>query len=123
MAEFLKTKDYATGTFGKWHLGDAPPTAHGFDINLGGTNRGQPAAWFPPYQNPALPDGPSGEFLTERLTAEVEEFVTKSKDRAVLVYFPHFAVHTPLGGKNEVIEKYKALQGMISRRTIRCMRA
>ncbi|HWB03021.1 MAG TPA: sulfatase [Verrucomicrobiales bacterium] len=108
LAELLKSKGYATGSFGKWHLGKQPPASHGFDVNAGGTSRGQPYTWFPPYQNPALPDGPPGEFLTERLTAEVEKFMTERKDRPFFVYFPHFAVHTPLGGKKEVIEKYKA---------------
>ena len=108
LPEMLKTKGYATGTFGKWHLGDQPPTAHGFDVNLGGYNRGQPATWFPPYKNPALNDGPPGEFLTERLSSEVEKFMAENRDRPFFVYFPQYAVHTPLGGKQEVIAKYKA---------------
>lgn len=108
LPEMLKPKGYATGTFGKWHLGDQSPTAHGFDVNFGGYNRGQPSVWFSPYKNPALTDGPPGEFLTERLTAEVESFMTAKKDQPFLVYFPQYAVHTPLGGKKEVIDKYKA---------------
>ncbi len=43
LPEALKTAGYATGMFGKWHLGDAPahfPTRHGFDY------------WYgPPYSN------------------------------------------------------------------------
>jgi arylsulfatase A-like enzyme len=38
IAEALKERGYATGIFGKWHLGDAPhayPTEHGFDEWLG----------------------------------------------------------------------------------------
>ncbi|HJN95789.1 MAG TPA: sulfatase [Gammaproteobacteria bacterium] len=38
IAEALKQQGYATGIFGKWHLGDAPhayPTEHGFDEWLG----------------------------------------------------------------------------------------
>lgn len=38
LAEALKEKGYASGIFGKWHLGDAPhawPTQHGFDQWLG----------------------------------------------------------------------------------------
>ena len=38
LAETFKQHNYATGMFGKWHLGDAPqflPTRHGFDEWLG----------------------------------------------------------------------------------------
>ena len=38
LAEALKSAGYATGMFGKWHLGDAPehyPTRHGFDYWFG----------------------------------------------------------------------------------------
>ena len=38
LAEGLKSAGYATGMFGKWHLGDAPeflPTRHGFDYWYG----------------------------------------------------------------------------------------
>lgn len=38
LAEALKEKGYASGIFGKWHLGDAPhawPTQHGFDEWMG----------------------------------------------------------------------------------------
>ena len=38
LAEALRDSGYATGMFGKWHLGDAPhalPTRHGFDEWIG----------------------------------------------------------------------------------------
>jgi arylsulfatase A len=109
LPELLKPRGYAAGTFGKWHLGNESPLAHGFEINAGGYHRGQPATWFSPYKNPALADGPEGEFLTERLTAEVEKFITAKKEQPFLVYYPHYAVHTPLGGKKDVIAKYQKL--------------
>lgn len=108
LAEMLKPKGYASGSFGKWHLGNDSPTAHGFDVNCGGYHRGQPETWFSPYRNPALTDGPSGEFLTARLTEEAEKFITADRERPFFIYFPHYAVHTPLGGQKEVIEKYRA---------------
>ena len=108
LPEMLKTKSYATATFGKWHLGNESPTAHGFDVNKGGYHRGQPETWFSPYKNPAITDGPPGEFLTARLTAEAEQFMTQHREAPFLIYFPHYAVHTPLGGEKEVIAKYRA---------------
>jgi hypothetical protein len=38
LAQLLKTRGYATGMFGKWHLGDSPqfmPLRHGFDTYFG----------------------------------------------------------------------------------------
>src|SRR5690606_8144548 len=38
LAELLKQKNYATGAFGKWHLGHLPqylPTSQGFDTYFG----------------------------------------------------------------------------------------
>jgi arylsulfatase A len=107
LPEMLKPKGYASGTFGKWHLGDEPPSVHGFEVNAGGYHRGQPETWFSPYKNPALADGPPGEFLTARLTEEAEKFMAENRERPFFLYFPQYAVHTPLGGKKEVIEKYR----------------
>ena len=104
----LHAAGYATASIGKWHLGDAPPTDFGFDVNVAGTAKGQPPTYFSPYKIPTLPDGPAGEFLSDRLTAEVETFMEKNKDRPFFVYLPHFAVHAPIAGKKEVIEKYRA---------------
>lgn len=108
LAERLKKAGYATASVGKWHLGDSSPTEHGFDVNIGGTAKGQPPAYFSPYKIPTLPDGPEGEFLSDRLTGEAEKFMEANKDRPFFIYLPHFAVHTPLAGKPEVIAKYKA---------------
>ena len=104
----LHAAGYATASIGKWHLGDAPPTVFGFDVNLGGTAKGQPPAYFAPYKIPTLPEGPDGEFLTDRLTAEVEKFMEQNKERPFFIYLPHFAVHQPIAGKKEVVAKYRA---------------
>jgi arylsulfatase A len=104
----LKKAGYATASIGKWHLGPAGPTERGFDINIGGTERGQPPSYFSPYKIATLPDGPEGEFLSDRLTTEAEKFIETNKDQPFFLYLPHFAVHTPLMGKAAAIEKYKA---------------
>ncbi len=104
----LKDAGYATCAIGKWHLSEGGPKAHGFDVSIANNGRGQPASYFSPYKNPELPDGPDGEFLSDRLTVEAEKFIEQNKDRPFFVYLPHFAVHTPLAGKPDVIAKYKA---------------
>eukprot|EP01035_Chromulina_nebulosa_P009692 gene9691-biopygen8129 len=109
IAEALKERGYATGLFGKWHLGGEKffPEHQGFDVNVGGCDRGQPGAYFPPYGIVNIKDERPGEFLSDRLTRDANAFIAANKDRPFFVYFPHYAVHTPLAGKPEVIEKYK----------------
>ncbi len=42
IAELLKREGYATAHFGKWHVGRANPSRHGFDENDGPNNNGGP---------------------------------------------------------------------------------
>ncbi|MEY2880007.1 MAG: Arylsulfatase, partial [Verrucomicrobiota bacterium] len=109
IAEELKARGYATAIFGKWHLGGEAffPEHQGFDLNVGGCDRGQPGAYFPPYGIVNVKDEVPGEFLSDRLTRDAIGFIEKNQARPFFVYFPHYAVHTPLAGKPEVIEKYK----------------
>jgi arylsulfatase A-like enzyme len=109
IAKKLKGAGYATASIGKWHLGDEKyfPDKQGFDINIGGTHKGQPPGYFSPYKIPTLTDGPPGEFLSDRLANEACKFIETNKDKPFFVYLPHFAVHQPIAGKKEVIEKYK----------------
>ena len=107
VAERLKAHGYATASIGKWHLGEEPPAAHGFDLNLAGTNRGQPPSYFAPYKIKTLADGPPGESLTERLTGEAIKWIAQNRERQFFLYFPHFAVHTPIQARPEVVEKYR----------------
>ncbi|BCX48795.1 sulfatase [Haloferula helveola] len=112
LAEALKAKGYATMHAGKWHLGPKGswPTDHGFDVNAGGTEGGGPyggGKYFSPYKNPNLPDGPKGEHLPDRLATEVDKFITANKDKPFFVYLPFYSVHTPLMGREDLVEKYK----------------
>ncbi len=107
LAEALHRAGYVSAQMGKWHLGEAPATAHGFDFTIGDNGRGSPASYLSPYKNPQLPDGPPGEHLSDRLTSEAIGFIEQNKERPFFLYLPHYAVHTPLGGKPEVIAKYQ----------------
>lgn len=112
IAERLKTKGYATASIGKWHLGgeDFWPTKQGFDVNIGGMDIGSPPSYFSPYKIKTLPDGPPGEFLTDRLTQEAVKFIEANKDKPFYIYLPHYAVHTPIMAKQAVIEKYQKIR-------------
>jgi len=108
--EVLKAAGYATAHIGKWHLGGAEysPETQGFDLNIGGDHRGQPPSYFAPYRIPSIPEGPSGEYLTDRLTDEAEKFIERNRQRPFFLYLAHYAVHTPLQAKKELVEKYQA---------------
>lgn len=110
IAERLKTRGYTTASIGKWHLGEEEfyPTKNGFDVNIGGTHAGSPPNYFSPYNIATLTDGPKDEFLPDRLTSEAVKFIEKNKAKPFFVYLPHYAVHTPIMGKPEVIAKYQA---------------
>jgi len=112
LARVLKSAGYATASIGKWHLGPEAcyPDKQGFDVNIGGTHRGQPPSYFSPYKIPTLADGPAGEFLTDREAAEAAAFIEKHREEPFFIYLPHYAVHTPIAAKPEIVEKYKAKQ-------------
>ncbi|RCS41507.1 DUF4976 domain-containing protein [Bremerella cremea] len=102
LAERLKQAGYATGFFGKWHLGSDPkfwPTEHGFDVNLGGCGYGGPPTYFDPYRIPSLPPRKPGEYLTDRLADEAIDFLRREKDKPMLVclwtYNPHYPFEAP----------------------------
>lgn len=109
VAKLLKPAGYATASIGKWHLGKEEfwPTKQGFDLNVAGTQQGSPPSYFSPYKIATLPDGPPGEYLSDRLTDEALKFIEASKDRPFFLYLPHYGVHQKLMAKPEVIAKYE----------------
>ncbi len=106
VASGLRGAGYATCAIGKWHLSPGGPAAHGFDVAIADNGRGQPATYLAPFKNPNLSDGPDGEELTARCTSEAIKFISTNADKPFFVYLPHFAVHTPLGGKKEDIARF-----------------
>ena len=111
--QLLRDAGYKTAIIGKWHLSD-DPLEYGFDINIGGTHSGSPPqGYYPPhvYQGqpvPGLTDAPAGEYLTDRLSREACQFIRQNKDRPWCLYLSHYAVHTPLDAKRELLPKYRA---------------
>lgn len=106
IAEALKEKGYATGCFGKWHLGHLPqflPTRNGFDYYYGipysndmeVVKRGDPP--LPLLRNEEQVEAPADQTtLTRRYTEEVIGFMQAHKDEPFFIYYPHTFPHIPL---------------------------
>ena len=115
LAEALKEAGYATGHFGKWHLGGEGylPTDQGFDVNVAGNELGTPPSYFYPYEGARgqLSDlaqtGTENEYLTDRLTDEAVRFLEANAERPFFLYLSHFAVHTPIRAKDEIIDRFR----------------
>jgi arylsulfatase A-like enzyme len=116
IAEALKPAGYTSCHIGKWHLGadEWYPDKQGFDFNIGGCDFGQPPSYFDPYSRkrqgsiPTLSPRRDGEYLTDREADEAVKFIRRHKDKPFLLYMAHYAVHTPIQAKEDLIEKYKA---------------
>lgn len=94
IAEVLKNVGYATGLFGKWHLGGEgfSPREQGFDT----------VAMPPANTKPSNVEGGKGEMA---LAAAAEKFVEENRDRPFFCYVPHNNPHIPLGASEELITK------------------
>ncbi|MEE2738805.1 MAG: sulfatase [Planctomycetota bacterium] len=107
MADLMKSNGYTTATVGKWHLG-RDPGLHGFDVNVGGNHTGSPrGGYFSPYRNPELTDGVGNEYLTDRLTKEAVTFIESHRSSPFFLLLSHYAVHTPIQGKADMIARYR----------------
>ena len=109
IAKQLKAAGYATGMFGKWHIGqqgDYQPGKRGFDeaiVSMG--------LHFDFATNPKT-DYPKGTYLADFLTDKAVDFITRHKDGPFFLYLPHFGVHSPHQAKPELIEKFKPKAGV-----------
>jgi len=111
LAAALKADGYRTWHVGKWHLGGDPylPENHGFDLNLGGCHWGSPTnGYFSPYNIPGFENGPSGEYLTDRLTDEAIQLIETARDAPFYLNMWYYAVHTPIQAKSEHIARFEA---------------
>jgi len=104
LAQALKQAGYATGMFGKWHLGnDGPyhPGKRGFDeaIESSGLH-------FDFVTDPVVAY-PKGQYLADFLTDHALDFIRRHKGEPFFLYLPHFGVHAPHQAKPELIAKFK----------------
>lgn len=126
LAEALRAGGYRTGIIGKWHLGGEPfstPAHHGFDVAIAANDHGNPGDYFFPYEGEwsipttdlkaswrVIEGGEEGEYLTDRLTNEAEGFIRENRARPFFLYLSHYAVHTPLQAKKEMVAPYESVR-------------
>ena len=138
IAEVLKTREYACGAVGKWHLGHLKPflpLQQGFDDYLGlpysndmwavdyEGNRVTPASNLPnKLRHPALPliDGnekvreiwtlDDQAELTTLYTERAIRFIENNKKKPFFLYFAHSMPHVPLAVSDKF--KGKSKQGL-----------
>jgi arylsulfatase A len=119
LPKMLKSVGYTTGIVGKWHLTgyanhgakEVGPAEHGFDEVLVSENRGiaNGSYFFPYHFNREIRQRlPGREYLVDRCNLEAVEFIERHKDKPFFLYLSHYAVHTRLNGKPELVAKYEA---------------
>ncbi len=105
----LKAAGYVTGMFGKWHIGqrgDYHPSKRGFDEAIASAGK------HFNFETDPKTDYPEGEYLADFLTNKAVDFIARHKDEPFFLYLPHFAVHTPINAKEDLIAKFKNKPGV-----------
>ena len=105
LAELFRSRGYATGHFGKWHLNvdkeyvpgrPMDPGSQGFDDVL--------TTVKPEYEDDPLADAHHAREITERSLA----FLDANRDDPFFLYVSHHVVHRPLLEDPRLIARYEA---------------
>ncbi len=112
LAEALKGAGYATGHFGKWHLGAEPysPLQQGFDVDLPHTAGPGPAGSFVApwkFKDFDADPGEPNQHIEDRMAKEAVAFMEKHQAGPFFLNYWMFSVHAPFDAKKGLIEKYR----------------
>ena len=128
LAEIFNQKNYKTGIFGKWHLGDnypSRPSDQGFQESLihlsggigqvgdftnyykGSTSYFDPTLWLNNEQKKY--DG----YCSDIFTDEALKFIEKNKDNQFFCYLSFNAPHTPLQVPDKYVQMYEEIDPTI----------
>lgn len=110
LAEALKDNGYATGHFGKWHLGPAPysPLEHGFDVDVPHWPGPGPAgSYVAPWKFPDFDPNTPDEHIEDRMAVEAVAFLETHRDEPFFLNYWMFSVHAPFDAKQSLIDDYR----------------
>lgn len=124
IAEMLKTRGYATATFGKWHIGHHQPflpLQHGFDEYHGipysndmwphNINRKNVHPPLPLFEgNTIIGTDPDQSQFTTVFTERTLSFITRHRQQPFFIYLAHPMPHVPLFVSDKF--KGKSAQGL-----------
>lgn len=107
LPQALREAGYATGHFGKWHLGGEPysPLQHGFDVDVPhtpGPGPGGGNGYFAPWQF-WKGEGKPGDHIEDRMAEEAVKFLRANKDRPFFLNYWAFSVHSPWMAKEPLV--------------------
>jgi arylsulfatase A len=129
LAEVLKERGYATGIFGKWHLGhlaDYLPGQQGFDEYFGipysndmdlTTDYSRELFREPKIETWNVPIIDGAEIverpaeqstITQRYTERALSFIETNRDQPFFLYLPHSMPHVPLFRSSNFVDKSAA---------------
>jgi arylsulfatase A len=110
IAEVLRSAGYATGCFGKWHIGEhypSHPNGQGFDEFFG-----MPQGHWDNYFDPRLEHNgrmvQTRGFITDVITEYALRFIQQHHDSPFFCYVPYNAPHTPHQVPDRYFDKYIA---------------
>ncbi len=110
MSKAFKAAGYATGHFGKWHLGPEPysPLQQGFDVDVPHyAGPGPAGSYVAPWKFPDFDPQTPNEHIEDRMAKEAVAFLEKHKDEPFFLNYWMFSVHAPFDAKKALIEKYR----------------
>ncbi|MEM9303327.1 MAG: sulfatase [Pseudomonadota bacterium] len=111
LPKVLKQAGYATGHFGKWHLGASPfdPAAYSFDVAMpGGTGPGPMGGYLAPWEFPKLRARAPGEHIDERLASEAVRWVKSLHGEPFFLNFWMYSVHAPFQARRDKIAAHRS---------------